>query len=105
MKEANTPIKIRVTRRDSSLNEGDPRESFWGLLRETRDESNSLIASFEGRFVRRFGQVLRDELIQNLERGLGLRKSAHFHRIAILSGSSSILGPAKTIEISLPTHS
>ena len=62
------PIKIRITRRDSLRGDANPREDFWASLRETSNESNASIASFEGRFVRRFGPSLRDSLVESLAR-------------------------------------
>ena len=68
MPETNAPIRIRITRRDSPLGDADPRDVFWRPLREFSDESNASIASFEGRFVRRFGPSLRDGLVDSLAR-------------------------------------
>ena len=68
MPETIAPIKIRITRRDSLRGDANPREDFWAPLRETSDESNASIASFEGRFVRRFGPSLRDGLVESLAR-------------------------------------
>ncbi len=68
MPETSVPIKLRITRRDSLRGDADPREVFWAPLREIGDESNASVATFEGRFVRRFGPSLRDSLVESLAR-------------------------------------
>lgn len=58
-------IRIRITPRESSPDQGDPRAAFWTAARR-ETEFNQTIASSEAKLCRRFGIELRRNLLREL---------------------------------------